>query len=111
MQRIEIGENIVNTERDKRDWRRDSTRGSADYLGHHRYRHEAMFRDPDAARDAFAPVPFLNGGLFECLDVPVEDDDERAGLDVRPLEPVGPSNPGVLVAPSALADALEPWLA
>jgi myo-inositol-1(or 4)-monophosphatase len=36
---------------------------------------------------------------------------ERAGLDVRPLKPVGPSNPGVLVAPSALADALEPWLA
>jgi myo-inositol-1(or 4)-monophosphatase len=36
---------------------------------------------------------------------------QRAGLDVRPLEPVGPSNPGVLVAPSALADAMEPWLA
>jgi myo-inositol-1(or 4)-monophosphatase len=36
---------------------------------------------------------------------------ERAGLDVRPLEPVGPSNPGVLVAPSSLADALEPCLA
>ena len=34
-----------------------------------------------------------------------------AGLDVRPLEPVGPSAPGVLVAPSSLADALEPWLA
>jgi myo-inositol-1(or 4)-monophosphatase len=36
---------------------------------------------------------------------------ERAGLSVRPLPPVGPSAPGVLVAPSALADALEPWLA
>jgi myo-inositol-1(or 4)-monophosphatase len=36
---------------------------------------------------------------------------ECAGLDVRPLAPVGPSNPGVLVAPSALADAMEPWLA
>ena len=34
-----------------------------------------------------------------------------AGLDVRPLEPVGPSAPGVLVAPSALADELERWLA
>ena len=29
---------------------------------------------------------------------------------MRPLEPVGPSAPGVLVAPSSLADALEPWL-
>jgi myo-inositol-1(or 4)-monophosphatase len=36
---------------------------------------------------------------------------ECAGLDVRPLEPVGPSAPGVLVAPPALADAMEPWLA
>jgi myo-inositol-1(or 4)-monophosphatase len=36
---------------------------------------------------------------------------ECAGLDVRPLEPVGPSAAGVLVAPSFLADALEPLLA
>jgi myo-inositol-1(or 4)-monophosphatase len=31
---------------------------------------------------------------------------ERVGLEVRVLEPVGPSNPGVLVAPPALADDL-----
>ena len=36
---------------------------------------------------------------------------QRAGLEVRALEPVGPSAPGVLVAPSVLADALAPWLA
>jgi myo-inositol-1(or 4)-monophosphatase len=36
---------------------------------------------------------------------------ERAGLVVQPLEPVGPSAPGVLVAPPALAAALAPWLA
>jgi myo-inositol-1(or 4)-monophosphatase len=36
---------------------------------------------------------------------------ECAGLTVKPLEPVGPSAPGVLVAPAALAAALEPWLA
>jgi myo-inositol-1(or 4)-monophosphatase len=35
---------------------------------------------------------------------------ECAGLEVRPLPPVGPSAPGVLVAPAALADAMEPWL-
>jgi myo-inositol-1(or 4)-monophosphatase len=34
-----------------------------------------------------------------------------AGLEVRVLEPVGPSNPGVLVAPPALADAIAPHLA
>jgi myo-inositol-1(or 4)-monophosphatase len=36
---------------------------------------------------------------------------ECAGLVVRPLEPVGPSAPGVLVAPPELAAAMEPWLA
>jgi myo-inositol-1(or 4)-monophosphatase len=36
---------------------------------------------------------------------------ECAGLEVRHLEPVGPSNPGVLVAPPALAEALAPHLA
>jgi myo-inositol-1(or 4)-monophosphatase len=36
---------------------------------------------------------------------------ERAGLEVRDLAPVGPSAPGVLVAPPALAAALAPRLA
>jgi myo-inositol-1(or 4)-monophosphatase len=36
---------------------------------------------------------------------------ERAGLEVRDLPPVGPSQPGVLVAPPALAAALAPRLA
>jgi myo-inositol-1(or 4)-monophosphatase len=36
---------------------------------------------------------------------------ERAGLTIVALEPVGPSAPGVLVAPAALAAALAPRLA
>jgi adenine-specific DNA-methyltransferase len=36
------------------------------------YRYEDHFRDPATALDHFADVPFLNGGLFECLDY-VED--------------------------------------
>ena len=36
------------------------------------YRYEEHFRDPDTALAQFADVPFLNGGLFECLD-PIED--------------------------------------
>ncbi len=35
----------------------------------------------------------------------------RAGLEVRSLAPIGPSGPGVLVAPPALAAALAPQLA
>jgi len=32
------------------------------------FRYAALFRDPDAALELFRDVPFLNGGLFECLD-------------------------------------------
>jgi myo-inositol-1(or 4)-monophosphatase len=36
---------------------------------------------------------------------------ECAGLVVKPLERVGPSNPGVVVGPPTLVDGLMPWLA
>ena len=32
------------------------------------YRYESLFIDPDAALGIFEDIPFLNGGLFECLD-------------------------------------------
>jgi adenine-specific DNA-methyltransferase len=32
------------------------------------YRYEDSFKDPEAALELFADIPFLNGGLFECLD-------------------------------------------
>ena len=34
------------------------------------YRYKRYFRDPDAALRLFETIPFLNGGLFECLDKP-----------------------------------------
>ena len=34
------------------------------------YRYKRYFKDPDAALHLFASIPFLNGGLFECLDKP-----------------------------------------
>lgn len=34
------------------------------------YRYRVLFQDPDSALDLFRTVPFLNGGLFECLDKP-----------------------------------------
>ncbi|MDE0427668.1 MAG: Eco57I restriction-modification methylase domain-containing protein [Candidatus Poribacteria bacterium] len=38
------------------------------------YRYKRYFRDPDAALHLFETIPFLNGGLFECLDKPDPDD-------------------------------------
>jgi len=41
---------------------------------HNLYRYEAYFKQPDEALQLFGSIPFLNGGLFECLDKPDPDD-------------------------------------
>ncbi len=38
------------------------------YMHHEFFRHETLFKDPDELGHLFAEIPFLNGGLFECLD-------------------------------------------
>ena len=46
------------------------------------YRYEALFRDdPAAALAQFADIPFLNGGLFECLDRTEDGTDKKRYLD------------------------------
>lgn len=54
----------LNTEMDKRGWRREDQ----NFMAHCLYRHKDCFRDPKAALEWFKNIPFLNGGLFECLD-------------------------------------------
>lgn len=73
----------LNTEMPERRWRADDGGQSKDYLGHHVYRHAALFADPAKALEAFASVPFLNGGLFECLDTEIAADDHRRDLAER----------------------------
>ncbi len=41
------------------------------------YRYKRYFRDPDAALCLFETIPFLNGGLFECLDKPAPDEKKK----------------------------------
>ena len=38
------------------------------------YRYKRYFKEPDEALCLFETIPFLNGGLFECLDKPDPDD-------------------------------------
>ena len=38
------------------------------------YRYKDYFIDPDDALRRFEAIPFLNGGLFECLDAPSKED-------------------------------------
>ena len=56
------------------DMRRFRGKNPAGLDAHHGiatvYRYEDYFSDPAAALRLFANIPFLNGGLFECLDRP-----------------------------------------
>lgn len=54
--------------------RRVFRKGAQHYNITNLYRYRAYFRDPDWALALFAVIPFLNGGLFECLDKPGTDD-------------------------------------
>ncbi len=42
--------------------------GNDQYLDQTKYRYQNYFTTPDKALELFSSIPFLNGGLFECLD-------------------------------------------
>jgi adenine-specific DNA-methyltransferase len=43
------------------------------YLIHEYYRYERFFKEKEQALSLFENIPFLNGGLFECLDKHTDD--------------------------------------
>ena len=55
----------LNTEIDKRKF---STVGYATNRDFSRYRYKDQMRDPDKLLEMFGKTPFINGGLFNCLD-------------------------------------------
>ena len=48
--------------------RRFSRKSNADHRNFSVYRYRDDMRDPDALRALFDQTPFINGGLFDCLD-------------------------------------------
>ena len=48
--------------------RKNANGVNPDYNNFTVYRHKSLFKDPNAALQLFENIPFLNGGLFECLD-------------------------------------------
>ena len=48
--------------------RRFSKRTNDDHRNFSLYRYEDQITDPDALRKLFEQTPFINGGLFDCLD-------------------------------------------
>ncbi|MFA5857436.1 MAG: hypothetical protein WC955_00055 [Elusimicrobiota bacterium] len=61
----------LNTPKDKRKFT-DENRGNQgynkDFGNHSLFRYQECFKEPDKLKDYFDEIPFLNGGLFECLD-------------------------------------------
>lgn len=65
----------LNTEMDPKEGepnRRFARKISTDHMVHTLWRHREQLREPDAFGDSLRYIPFLNGGLFECLDDRVE---------------------------------------
>ena len=52
------------------------------YMAHSLYRYEEYFKHPKAALSLFETIPFLNGGLFECLDKPGEADSKKKDIRI-----------------------------
>ena len=55
----------LNREMNKREFRKS---GRNHYNTTYLYRYENLFNDSQQAIELFKDIPFLNGGLFECLD-------------------------------------------
>ena len=55
----------LNTEIDKRDF---SQRSYATHRDFNKYRYRTLLADPDGFAQRLRPAPFVNGGLFDCLD-------------------------------------------
>ena len=51
------------------------------YMAHSLYRYEKYFKDKKSVLELFGSIPFLNGGLFECLDKLIKEDSENGNSD------------------------------
>jgi hypothetical protein len=56
---------------------------SDDHMVHQLWRHVRMLRDPEALAGQLRGIPFLNGGLFECLDDRVQQGESLHTVEIR----------------------------
>lgn len=85
----------LNTEMGKRRFRGNNDAGrDAHYFIHNVFRYKSEFIKPqETLENLFDPIPFLNGGLFECLDKEVEIKNKLVpvridGFSDRPDNPI-----------------------
>jgi len=89
----------LNTKREERRFtsKKKGYRGySTDFGNHNVYRYENEFiNSEEVIEKYFLPIPFLNGGLFECLDYKSKIKDERKYIDgftsTKSKQPVVPN--------------------
>ena len=55
------------------------------YLIHSVYRYKETFTNPETALELFGQIPFLNGGLFECLDREMSERDFQRTPELKAL--------------------------
>ena len=68
----------LNTEIDKRSFSRENYATNRDFS---RYRYKTQMRDSDTLLALLAKTPFINGGLFDCLDSWEATGDESYRID------------------------------
>ncbi|MEO0234619.1 MAG: N-6 DNA methylase [candidate division WOR-3 bacterium] len=76
----------LNTPVEDRKFRREERHKgylNKDYMNHSYYRHHSLFKDSDKMIELFNDIPFLNGGLFECLDKRKDDESNDTGKEIR----------------------------
>ncbi|MDE0300495.1 MAG: Eco57I restriction-modification methylase domain-containing protein [Candidatus Poribacteria bacterium] len=68
----------LNTEIEKREF---SAEANATHRDFSRYRYKSQISNPDKLLELFAQTPFINGGLFDCLDSEEATDDGGYRID------------------------------
>lgn len=74
----------LNTEQKERKFRSEfrTAKGyNPDYGNHNVFRYQNLFENPESIEGLFGNIPFLNGGLFECLDYKTKEENERKYID------------------------------
>ena len=69
----------------ERRWAVDGGGMKGDRLIHSLYRHKGLFSKPDSALDLFSKIPYLNGGLFECLDRDLTERDFQRNPELKQI--------------------------
>lgn len=84
----------LNTPMEKRQFRSNlkGIKGyNPDFGNQYKYRHQALIAQPERVEDFFANIPFLNGGLFDCLDNPDNRDYFDGFSDTKKNQPQVPN--------------------